>query len=48
MARRAVSEALAAGVDRTALTDAVASAWIDIRAQVWPNADAPKAPLPRA
>jgi hypothetical protein len=37
-ARNSVSAALAAEVDRGRLTDLVARALIDIRAQVWPNA----------
>ena len=30
--------------DRGSLTDLVAGAWIDIRAQVWPDAEAPDLP----
>jgi len=37
-ARLSVSAALAAGVDCGQLTDLAAHAFIDIRAQIWPNA----------
>jgi hypothetical protein len=47
MAGRAVTRALGANVDRAALTDLVAAAWLDIRAQVWPDAAPAKPPRPR-
>lgn len=41
-ASRSVAAGLAAGVDRTQLTDLVAHALIDMRAQVWPDAGPPR------
>lgn len=40
-ASRAIAAALAAGADRARLTDLVAHAMIDMRAQVWPDAAPP-------